>query len=424
MFIKDIVVAPGLTGFYFDDQQAIRNGAPKDGFHYTGIPLTEGYSNIRQPGESILVMLILDDGQVAYGDCASVQYAGVAGRDKLFLANIYIPFIKEYVIPILKGTKVTTFMEMSKNIETLKINGEFLHSAIQYGLTQAFLDAVAKKNKMTMAEVIREEFGITNFYTRIPIYAQSGDSFTENVDKMILKNVDILPHGLINNVETKLGVNGGILKQNIQWVKERIKKFSLPPTYSPILQYDVYGTIGLAFKNDINKIIAYLKEIEEIAYPYRLRIESPIDMGNVADQIHMLRKIRVGLKDQMSHIEIVADEWCNTLEDIKKFVNAQAVDMIHIKTPDLGGIQNVIEAILYCKQNQIGAFCGGGCNETDITAKVTTHIAVACNADQCIAKPGMGVDEGLMIVSNEMNRILALVWRDKGTSNSNKSNRI
>src|SRR3954453_21089490 len=90
MVIKDIVVAPGLTGFYYDDQLAIKNSAEKDGLIYAGVPLTNGYSQIRQPGESILIMLLLDDGQVAYGDCASVQYAGVAGRDKLFLADVYI----------------------------------------------------------------------------------------------------------------------------------------------------------------------------------------------------------------------------------------------------------------------------------------------------------------------------------------------
>ena len=33
---------------------------------------------------------------------------------------------------------------------------------------------------------------------------------------------------------------------------------------------------------------------------------------------------------------------------------------------------------------------------------------MACGADLMLAKPGMGVDEGLMIVDNEMRRIIAL----------------
>jgi methylaspartate ammonia-lyase len=34
---------------------------------------------------------------------------------------------------------------------------------------------------------------------------------------------------------------------------------------------------------------------------------------------------------------------------------------------------------------------------------------MACEATQVLAKPGMGVDEGLMIVGNEMARTAALV---------------
>jgi hypothetical protein len=33
---------------------------------------------------------------------------------------------------------------------------------------------------------------------------------------------------------------------------------------------------------------------------------------------------------------------------------------------------------------------------------------MACAADQILAKPGMGVDEGMMVVGNEMARVQAL----------------
>jgi methylaspartate ammonia-lyase len=113
-------------------------------------------------------------------------------------------------------------------------------------------------------------------------------------------------------------------------------------------------------------------------------------------------------------VEIVADEWCNTLEDIKYFADAKAGHMIQIKTPDLGGIQNVVEAVLYCKAKNIGAYQGGTCNETDISAKACVHIAMATSPDQILAKPGMGVDEAYMITFNEMARILSINQALKG----------
>ena len=134
-----------------------------------------------------------------------------------------------------------------------------------------------------------------------------------------------------------------------------------------------------------------------------------MDAGSKAEQIEQMKLLREGLKEQDINVEIVADEWCNTLEDIRDFVDEKAADMIQVKTPDLGGINNAIEAVLYCKQNGVGAYQGGTCNETDRSAQICVDIALATRPCQILAKPGMGVDEGIMITYNEMNRVLALL---------------
>ena len=82
--------------------------------------------------------------------------------------------------------------------------------------------------------------------------------------------------------------------------------------------------------------------------------------------------------------------------------------MIHIKSPDLGGLDQIAEATLAVKDRAMAAYLGGSCNESEISARATTHLAVALGADQVLAKPGMGVDEGLMLVRNEIERILAI----------------
>jgi len=152
-----------------------------------------------------------------------------------------------------------------------------------------------------------------------------------------------------------------------------------------------------------------MEKLEKICYPYKLRIEGPVDMESKELQIDFLSKIKRKLKERGINVDIVADEWCNSLDDIKDFIKAEAVDMIQIKTPVLGSIHNSIEAVLYCKENNIGAYLGGSCNETDRSAQVSVHIALATQADQILAKPGMGVDEGLMIVYNEMMRTLKIL---------------
>ena len=93
-------------------------------------------------------------------------------------------------------------------------------------------------------------------------------------------------------------------------------------------------------------------------------------------------------------MKIVADEWCNTVEDVRDFIAADACHMVQIKTPVLGGIQETVESVLYCKAHGMEAYQGGTCNETDVSAQCCVHLAMATHPKQMLAKPGMGFDEG------------------------------
>ncbi len=79
------------------------------------------------------------------------------------------------------------------------------------------------------------------------------------------------------------------------------------------------------------------------------------------------------------------------------------------RTPDLGSITNTIEAVLACRRAGIGACLGGTANETDLSARICAHVALACGPDFMLSKPGLGGDEALMIQQNEMARTLALI---------------
>lgn len=409
MKIVDLICSPGRTGFYFDDQRAIKAGAVSDGFTYVGETVTDGFTSVRQAGESISVMLVLEDGQVAYGDCAAVQYSGCGGRDPLFLAKDFIPVIEKYIKPELVGREADSFKNLSEMVEAITVDGKRLHTAIRYGLTQAILDAVAKATKRMMCEVVADEYGCTITDEPLSIFTQSGDDRYNNADKMIIKGAQVLPHALINNVKTKLGEHGELLEQYVAWLRDRVLKLRKDESYNPVFHIDVYGTIGAAFGNDNYKAMAdYMAKLEEAAKPFHLRIEGPMDVEDREKQMLALKAITKELDDRGINVEIVADEWCNTLEDIKYFADNKAGHMVQIKTPDLGGINNTVEAVLYCKAKGIGAYQGGTCNETDRSAQVCVQCAMATRPDQILAKPGMGVDEGYMIVYNEMQRIIAM----------------
>lgn len=399
----------GFSSFYFDDQKAIKTGAGQDGFVYVGKAVTDGFREIRQAGECVSVLLVLDNGAVAVGDCAAVQYSGAGGRDPLFLGANFVPFLEKYIKPLLEGRTVNTFLANARYFDALEVEGKRLHTAIRYGLTQALLDATALSRNITKAEVILHEYQLPLVAKAVPLFGQSGDDRYAAVDKMLLKGVDALPHGLINNVPDKLGYKGEKLEEYIRWLVARVEKLRTRPDYKPSLHIDVYGTIGLIFDQDANRVADYIAGLEKAAGPLELYIEGPVDAGSKDAQIEELGKITRRLKQLGSPIKLVADEWCNTYEDVVDFTDAQCCHMAQIKTPDLGGIHNIVESVLYCNRNGMEAYQGGTCNETDVSARTCVHLALAARPMRMLVKPGMGFDEGMNIVYNEMHRTLALL---------------
>ena len=377
---------------------------------YRNEVVTEGFTSVRQAGESISVLFILEDGQIAHGDCAAVQYSGAGGRDPLFLAKNFIPVILKEIAPMYEGKEITTFREMADRVDKFvrPETGKAFHTAIRYGVTQACLDAVAKSQHKLMAQVIAKEYNTKIADKMIPIFTQSGDDRYVNADKMIMKGAEVLPHALFNHVEQKTGLKGEKLRAYVEWLRNRVIEKRTSESYNPIFHIDVYGTLGVVFDNDFKKIAEYIADLAEIAKPFHLRIEGPVDVEEKQAQIKALHAIRQHMDEMGCSAEIVADEWCNTLEDIIDFSKEKAGHMAQIKTPDLGGINNAIEAVLYCQQHDMGAYLGGTCNETNRSAEICAHIAMATSPDQMLAKPGMGVDEGYMLVYNEMSRIIAL----------------
>ncbi len=414
MKIQRACFAPGKSSFFFDDQAAIKGGARGEGFAYAGDAVTPGFRRIRVAGESVSVLLVLEDGAVAAGDCTAVQYSGSGGRDPLFLAESYLPFLTETVAPLLVGRTLERFRPLAEELDGLKDeDGRPLHTALRYGLTQAALNAVALARRKMACQVLCEEYDLPFVRQPIPIFGQSGDDRYLNAEKMILKGVPVLPHGLINNVDDKLGCKGEKLADYVTWLAKRIATLAPGPDYHPTIHIDVYGTLGLIFGNNPGRIADYLAQLEERAAPFDLYIEGPVDAGSRSSQIEALAAITRTLETRGCGVKIVADEWCNTLEDIRLFCDARACHMVQIKTPDLGGIGNIVESIRICHDTGVEPYQGGSCNETDVSARTCVHVAMAARPNRMLAKPGMGFDEGYSIVNNEMERIIALAGAEQ-----------
>lgn len=405
--ISDVIAVPATSGFFADDQAAIKAGAARNGLAYVGSPITPGFAAIRSPAEAVSVLLVLSDGHVAHGDCVSVQYAGVGGREpRLDAAQLAEVFSRD-VAPRLRGMTVAEFRSTASLLDDLSDRIDGFGTAAGYGLSQALLDATAHSARRTMADVIAAEWELAPRLEAVPVFTQTGEDRRSNVDKMILKQADSLPHGLINH-RSLVGEDGAELIAYVRWVRDRVERLRTSASYAPILHFDVYGTIGDVCDGDLERIGTILTALADAARPFALRVEHPLDAGSRDAQIRQLAALRTLLVERAARVEIVADEWANTVDDIRAFNRAGAADMVQIKAPDLGAIHNVVDAVIDCREHGVVAHIGGSCCETERSAQVSVHLALGAHADQLLAKPGMGVDEGLSIVRNEMQRTLAL----------------
>jgi methylaspartate ammonia-lyase len=402
MRIVDLVLAAAEGAFSNDDQAAIRAGAPRDGFAYEGAPVTPGFRRIRQPATAVSAMLVLEDGAVVTGDGVAVQYAGVGGREPLRRPGELRRLHEQELRGGLVGREVSSFRESAERLAALAAP-----LSLRYGLTQALLGAAAHSTGRTVAEVVAAEYQTGAPLREIPIFAQSGEDRRLAVDRMVLRCVDELPHGLINNVQL-VGDDGERLVDYVAWVRDRVMALRESDAYLPVLHFDCYGTIGQVFP-DLERGARYIARHGEVAAPLTLRIEHPVDAGSRDLQIATLARLRAALERHGSDVQLVADEWCNTREDVEAFVASGCVHMAQVKTPDLGSLDEAIRALLACREYGVAAYCGGSCTETERAGQVCAGVAMGVDADLLLARPGMGVDEAVMVVRNEMGRTRALI---------------
>jgi methylaspartate ammonia-lyase len=403
MKIDKVLLTAGLGGYYWQDEAAEKAGAEKDGFVFLGEPITPGFPAIRTPSQALCLSLICGHGRIAEGDCVTVQYGARSGRDPVFWTAHYLPFFRDRVSPLLEGMEVKAFRPAARLFDAVEINGKPLPAAIRYGVTQALLHAVALRRECTMAEVVAEEYGTKIAAEPVDLYCQIDEQWHNNTDKCILRRVPVFPHLPISS-----SAAFEKLQEYLLWVRQRIPALA-GEEFKPILHFDLYGALGLKYSNSIPKMVDWLQGAEDILSPYRLIIEEPVDMGSRTEQIEFMAELKAHKDARGLRVVICADEWCNSLDDVKAFVEGNAADMVQLKTPDIGGVHHVIEAALFLKANGIRVYLGGSSSETLVSRRVIAHVALATQPHQLLAAPGMGVDEGYTASYNEMARSLAII---------------
>jgi methylaspartate ammonia-lyase len=242
----------------------------------------------------------------------------------------------------------------------------------------------------------------------VRIHADSGHERYYHAEKLIVRRVESLPHATVDDPRGQVGAEGGELSRYLRWLAQRIGQLG-GEGYRPVIHLDLNGALGKLYDNQPGKMLGQLQTWEQAAQPYLLRVENPVILASRDAQLEAMAQLREYVHFHKMGVQLVASAWATSRAGLQAFLDAGAADMIHVKMADLGGLQHAVDAVLACQEAEVGSLLGGSSAETDLSARVSAHVALATQPDLILAKPGAGVDEAVSLVRNEMARVLATV---------------
>ncbi|MEY4630120.1 MAG: hypothetical protein RIQ81_240 [Pseudomonadota bacterium] len=416
--IERILIARGPGSCWQEDISAIRSRWIAPGDRWVTPAQAPGFKFVRQPARVMSIGLDMGNGQIAWGDCVGVSFAGKSGRDRAFTGSASdqlgdAGFTKK-LLSVLHDCAGMPMDAVEQNIQAQMPDQP---SSVAFGISQALVNAVAAQSGKSACQVFAEILGSAPDWSQrlgqIEFQGSCGSNWHDAVERMIVQGIRYLPQGQFEDLPRELGADGSKLFAYIDWLKSRMATFdaargpALPAPQPRVITLDFHGAAGTLFSNDPARLAAFILELEGRCKPFALHIESPIVMDSFEEQVPALVSLRRELRLRNSKVKIIADEWANTLGQMEALATAGGVDGIHIKMPDTGSLLDSGRAVQLCHRHKLFALLGGSCTETAVSATLAVHLAAATCPDALLVKPGISFDEGFSLVSLEMSKIKA-----------------
>ena len=117
--IRQVLAVPATGAGYYEDLAALQAEHVPLPQRFTAPPRTPGFRAVREVAEAVSVGLVLDSGQVAWGDCVAVSYSARSGRWPVFRTGAGLASVEATVAPALEGRVLGSFREMAAGVEAL-----------------------------------------------------------------------------------------------------------------------------------------------------------------------------------------------------------------------------------------------------------------------------------------------------------------
>lgn len=283
--------------------------------------------------EGVFVQLVTQGGVMGFGEAAPSKY--VTGET----VSSCLEAISRHLFPAIKDVEANDLELIHQRMEK-SLPG---NPAAKAALDMALYDISSKASKRPLFKYLN---GRKNkIETDITIGIDSPPSMARSASKFVNDGFQIL--------KIKVGTTPEEDTQRIKLIRDAI---------GPKVKLRIDANQGWKTPQEALKIINKIRK-----YNIEL-IEQPLP----ASDIDGLRELRKGL------IPIAADESAKSLEDVKKLIEKEAVDIINIKLMKCGGIYPAREIVRFCEKNNVPCMIGV-MGESKIGVSAATHLA--CSSD-------------------------------------------
>lgn len=287
-----------------------------------------------------------------------------------------------------------------------------LHPAIRYGVSQALLGAVAVVRGQAMAQVVSEEWGLDPPQEPVPLHAWCGYEAGHDLESALRHDVASLPGATIRDVAGQVGADGGHLTRYLRRLAEQITALTGDDD-RPAIHLDLAGALGQIAGQNPGHMLGHLYAWRMAAGPYPLRFEDPVLLDDPQAQAQALGTLHEYLRLRKIDVQIVAGRGIDGVNDLAAFLagparaGRPAVDMIHVRMPRLGSLHNAVEAVLACRRAGVGVLLDGG--PPGAGARAAAHVALAARPDLLVARSAGDVSAAVGLARNDMARTLAAI---------------
>jgi len=380
---------------------------------------------------------VTDDNQRYWGQCRVAKNSDPSDENAFFETQQAVQTVQNLVQPALLGAPLARFREVVARlddlIETITVsrpappdptpteavsrrqlltgqltpeNGDKpvrmeqvqvqrpLPAALQWGLSQALLAAVAASKRLTITELLCDEFNMPHPESPVPLHIEVTDDNIAIAAPILSHQVASLGYTTsATNHQSTLGVNAEKLQRLVRQVRQWLS--TAVPDQQPTIHLNVQGGLGVLFDNNEGKILGALYGLEHTAKPYPVAVQNAAIVNDRSSQIKILHRIKSYFRIRQMKIRLVADAWINSLEDVHAFLEAEAAHAIYLEAPRLGGIHHTLDAIQACRKKNVPVILSGNGRFHTTIAQITLA-----------ARPSL-VSGPPAPLHNEMSRILA-----------------